>query len=99
MVQTAAKVAAMMNGGVPAFGRLFLCPVANISSASKLFREISVGFTAECTRTFSEDEIRQFSLLSRDDNPLHLSKDYAHRTRFGRPIVHGTLILGSVVYA
>lgn len=90
----------MMNfakGVVTAFGRIFLCPVANISSASKLTQKISVGFTAECTRTFSEDEIRQFSLLSRDDNPLHLSADYAQRTRFGRPIIHGTLILGSVV--
>lgn len=87
---------AMMNGRLAAFGRLLLCPAANISSASKFSSEISVGFSAECTRTFSEDEIRQFSVLSCDDNPLHLSKDYAEGTRFGSPIIHGTLILRSV---
>ena len=88
-----------MNGRLAAFGRFFPYSTAKISSTSKFARQISVGFTAECTKTFSEDEIRQYSLISCDDNPLHLSKDYARGTRFGRPIVHGTLVLRSVINA
>ena len=90
---------ARMNGRLAAFGRFFPYSTAKISSTSKFARQISVGFTAECTKTFSEDEIRQYSLISCDDNPLHLSKDYARGTRFGRPIVHGTLVLRSVINA
>ncbi|PSN81709.1 enoyl-CoA hydratase [Candidatus Marsarchaeota G1 archaeon OSP_D] len=46
---------------------------------------------ASVTKTFTEKDIKTFAELSGDTNPLHLDTEFAKRTRFGRPIVHGFL--------
>lgn len=53
---------------------------------------MAVGDSISVTRTFTEDDVQAFADLSGDHNPLHLDKEYAKKTRFGRPIVHGVLI-------
>lgn len=55
---------------------------------------ITVGWSASIERTFSEADVAAFATLTGDDNPLHLDPDYAARTRFGTPIVHGLLAAG-----
>jgi acyl dehydratase len=41
--------------------------------------------------SFSQQEINQFAALTGDNNPLHLDAEYAARTAFRKPIMHGFL--------
>ena len=50
-----------------------------------------VGDTAVESRVISEQEVLEFARLSGDNNPVHLSDEYAAKTRFKRRIVHGML--------
>lgn len=54
--------------------------------------EIEVGQTAAFTRTFSEEDVRQFADITWDHNPYHLHQGFAGRARFKKPIVHGVLV-------
>lgn len=53
---------------------------------------IKVGDTAELQRSFTADEVKEFSVLSGDINPVHLDEAYASKTMFGSRIVHGALV-------
>jgi acyl dehydratase len=44
-------------------------------------------------RTLTQDEFLRFAALSGDDNPIHVSADFAAATRFGRPVAHGVFLL------
>ncbi|MBC8366238.1 MaoC family dehydratase [bacterium] len=54
-------------------------------------QRLSLGAKASLRKTFTIEEVQQFSKLSLDANPLHLDEDYARETPFGRRIVHGML--------
>jgi len=56
-----------------------------------MITELSVGQRATLRRTFTMDDVLAFATLSGDMNPIHLDPEYARRTPFGRPIVHGIL--------
>jgi len=58
--------------------------------------ELAVGERFEFTKTISDDDIRQFAVVSGDTNPLHLDDEYAERTRFRGRIAHGTLVGGLI---
>jgi acyl dehydratase len=51
------------------------------------------GIVLEHSRTFSLDDCREFARVSTDHNPLHTSPEYAAGTTFGKPVVHGVLLL------
>jgi acyl dehydratase len=51
----------------------------------------SVGQKASATRVFTDEDVRAYAALSGDNNPLHVDPEYARRTSFGRPTVHGLL--------
>ena len=51
-----------------------------------------VGDKATLRKAFTEDEVRLFSKISLDDNPIHLDREYAESTVFGQRIVHGILV-------
>jgi acyl dehydratase len=50
-----------------------------------------VGASAHITRTIDDGMIASFAALSGDTNPMHLSSEFAARTRYGRPVAQGML--------
>ena len=53
------------------------------------FDELTVGQTAEYSRTLGEDDIILFAAVSGDVNPVHLDEDFARTTMFRERIAHG----------
>ena len=56
----------------------------------------SVGQSAEITKVFTEEDIFLFAGITGDRNPVHISKEYAEKTRFGERIAHGILTAGLI---
>lgn len=52
----------------------------------------TVGQKASITKTFSEEEVLDFSKKSMDDNPIHFDKEYAAASRFKQRIVQGPFV-------
>lgn len=53
-----------------------------------------VGSRATLTRTFSNDDVEMFAVLSGDRNPLHFDPSFAASTRVGALVVQGGLTTG-----
>lgn len=60
------------------------------------YETISVGDSYSTTRVLTAEDVRTFAKLTGDDNPIHVDEEYARQTRFGKPIVHGVLLLGII---
>jgi acyl dehydratase len=54
----------------------------------------AIGARATWTRTFSEEDVERFALISGDRNPLHFDDAFVARTRLGRTVVQGGLTTG-----
>ena len=52
---------------------------------------IEIGYKFKHPVRFSQKEVENFSRITGDNNPIHLDHEYASKTRFKRPIVHGML--------
>ena len=50
---------------------------------------ISVGQKAEISKLITEEDVFLFADLVKDNNPIHLDKNFAKNTLFGRRVVHG----------
>jgi 3-hydroxybutyryl-CoA dehydratase len=57
---------------------------------------VGVGDRIRFSKRLTEEEIQVFADASGDTNRLHLDADFAEQTRFGRQIVHGTLVSGVI---
>ena len=55
------------------------------------FEDLEVGMEATYSRTITDTDLRNFSGVSGDTNPMHLNEEYAKSTAFGGIIVHGML--------
>jgi 3-hydroxybutyryl-CoA dehydratase len=55
--------------------------------------DIVIGQKAFAKRKFDAQSVKLFAELTGDYNPIHFDKDYASKTIFGKPIVHGPLVL------
>lgn len=55
------------------------------------FPDLKIGMKATTSRTITETDLRNFSGVSGDTNPMHLNEEFAKQTMFGRCIVHGML--------
>ncbi len=55
------------------------------------FEDLAIGMRGVVSRTITETDLRNFSGVSGDTNPMHLSEDFAKHTPFGGCIVHGML--------
>lgn len=58
---------------------------------SKNFEKIQVGDKAQLTHSITLEDMKVFSQLTGDYNPLHHDKEFARKTLFQKPIVHGML--------
>lgn len=57
--------------------------------------KIKLGDTYSEEIVFKQDNVIKFAECTGDNNPIHLDEEYAAKTPFGKPIVHGFLA-GSV---
>jgi enoyl-CoA hydratase len=55
-------------------------------------RDFTVGQKSSIEKVFTEEEVRLFSTISRDTNPIHLDPQYAAGTRFKQRIVQGPFV-------
>jgi len=55
------------------------------------FEEIKIGDNAKVIHTITEKDIEKFVDLTGDDNRLHVDREYASKTDFKFPVVHGML--------
>lgn len=60
------------------------------------YEALEVGQSYTTTRYLSAEDVQVYADLTGDDNPIHIDAEYAAETRFGHPIVHGTLLLGII---
>ncbi len=52
---------------------------------------IEVNQTYKHEFSYSQDQVNRFAEATGDNNPVHLNADYASKTMFKRPIMHGML--------
>lgn len=55
------------------------------------FEALKVGMSAVYSRTITDTDLRNFSGVSGDTNPMHLNEEYARTTVFKGCVVHGML--------
>lgn len=58
------------------------------------FDELKTGMSAVYSRTITDTDLRNFSGVTGDTNPMHLNEEYAKNTFFKDRIVHGFLTAG-----
>lgn len=62
----------------------------------KTINELSIGDTAEFTKTIAESDIYLFAGVTGDLNPAHINETYAQKTFFKTRIAHGMLLAGFI---
>jgi len=53
--------------------------------------EIKVGMEVSYSQTITDADIKSFSGISGDKNPIHMNEEYANKSRFKRRIAHGLM--------
>ena len=61
-----------------------------IDSADR-FNLLKIGMTETYSQAITDADIKSFACISGDNNPVHMSHEYAKESRFGRRIAHGLL--------
>ena len=56
----------------------------------------TVGQSAEMTKIITEEDVFLFAGITGDRNPVHISKEFAAKSRFGERIAHGMLTAGLI---
>jgi acyl dehydratase len=61
------------------------------------YEKIEVGDSFEWKKVVTAEDVMKFAEITGDDNPIHVDEEYAKsHSRFGRPVVHGVLLLGLI---
>ena len=55
---------------------------------------IEIGMVASYSQTVTDADIKAYAGLSGDNNPVHMSAEYAENSRFGKRIAHGLFSAG-----
>jgi 3-hydroxybutyryl-CoA dehydratase len=53
--------------------------------------EVEIGMSASYSQTITDADIKSFAGFSGDNNPVHMSDEYAAQSKFGKRIAHGLL--------
>ncbi len=53
--------------------------------------ELSIGMKASYSQTITDADVKAFSGISGDNNPVHMSEEYAENSRFKKRIAHGLM--------
>ncbi len=53
--------------------------------------DIKVGMVASYSQTITDTDVKQFSGISGDKNPIHMDDEYAQSSRYKGRIAHGLL--------
>jgi 3-oxoacyl-[acyl-carrier protein] reductase len=57
----------------------------------KKIESFSIGDKAEISHKITKEDITKFAELTGDDNKLHVDNEFASKTSFKKPVVHGML--------
>ena len=55
---------------------------------------IEIGMSSAYSHTITDADVKSFAGLSGDNNPVHMSDEYAESSRFGARIAHGLYSAG-----
>ncbi len=58
------------------------------------FAALPVGKTVTVRKTVSESDVYLFAGLTGDLSPNHVDEEYMRKTKYGRRIAHGALLIG-----
>lgn len=61
------------------------------NEALPIIGHFKVGMTESYEQTITDADIKTFAGLSGDNNPVHMSEEYAEKSRFKKRIAHGLL--------
>lgn len=53
--------------------------------------DIVIGQSESYSQTITDADIKSFSGISGDKNPVHMDSEYAEKSRYGRRIAHGMM--------
>ena len=53
--------------------------------------DIKIGMSESYSQTITDADVKDFSGISGDKNPVHMDEIYAKESRFGKRIAHGML--------
>jgi len=53
--------------------------------------DISIGMEASYSQTITDADVKNFAGISGDNNPVHMSNEYAEQSRFKKRIAHGLM--------
>ena len=56
--------------------------------------DLKVGMSHSYSQTITDSDIKSFSGISGDKNPVHMDEQYANKSRFKKRIAHGMLSAG-----
>ena len=56
--------------------------------------QIAVGMSVAYSQTITDADIKAYAGLSGDHNPVHVDREYAEQSRFGKRIAHGLMSAG-----
>lgn len=55
--------------------------------------KVIIGKEIEFNKTFTIENVLDFSQISEDNNPIHIDEKYANESLFGKRVVHGVLLI------
>jgi 3-hydroxybutyryl-CoA dehydratase len=55
-----------------------------------------IGDFAEVSKVITEEDVYLFAGITGDRNPMHMSREFAAKTKFGERIAHGMLTAGLI---
>ena len=64
----------------------------------RTIEEFAVGQKCEFSRKFTAKDVALMAELIGDHNPFHIAGEFATKSRFGAPIIHGWLVGGMICH-